>query len=111
VVSLRLTFYVRGVLMKKAVLTLIRSPLWSFIGGIVGIFAFFGISSGTFIETLGKYAWIINATKWSLILGAFLFAIHAYVRAEKNRKHLVNIKTSAYDEAYKHFADQLRTCK
>lgn len=93
--------------MKKTLLSLIRSPYWNFIGGVVGIFAFFGISSGTFIAAFGDYAWIIAATKWSLIFGAFVFAIHAYVRAEKNRKHLLNIKTSAYDEAYKNFTNQL----
>ena len=93
--------------MKKTLLSLIGSPYWNFIGGVVGIFAFFGISSGTFIATFGNYAWIIAATKWSLIFGAFVFAIHAYLRAEKNRKHLLNIKTSAYDEAYRHFTNQL----
>ena len=30
-------------------------------------------------------------------------SIHAYVGAEKNRKQLINVKTSAYDEAYKNF--------
>lgn len=93
--------------MKKTFLSLIKSPWWGFIGSVVGIFAFFGMSSGTFIATFGKHAWIVAATKWSLIFGAFIFAIHAYLRAEKNRKHLINIKTSAYDEAYKDFANQL----
>ena len=59
------------------------------------------------MKLLNNDTWIIDATKWSLISGAFLFAIHAYVRAEKNRKNLQNIKTSGYDEAYKHFTNQL----
>ena len=100
-------YAVRGVIMKKIFISFISKPYWSFIGFILTTFAFFGISSGTFIETFGKYTWIIDATKWSLIFGAFIFAIHAYLRAEKNRKHLTNIKTSAYDEAYKHFSNQL----
>lgn len=93
--------------MKKIFLSFISNPYWSFIGCILGTFAFFGITSRTFIGSFGNYTWIIDATKWSLIFGAFVFAIHAYVRAEKNRKHLMNMKTSAYDEAYKHFTNQL----
>jgi hypothetical protein len=93
--------------MKRKFISFISKPWWSFIGFILATFAFFGISSGNFITTFGKYTWIIDATKWSLILGAFLFAIHGYLRAEKNRKNLINVKTSAYDEAYKHFTNQL----
>ena len=59
------------------------------------------------MQLLSNDTWIMDATKWSLISGAFLFAIHAYVRAEKNRKNLINIKTSAYDEAYKRFTKLL----
>jgi len=93
--------------MKKIFISFISNPFWNFIGFILASFAFFGISSGTFIETFGKYTWIIDATKWSLIFGAFIFAIHAYLRAEKNRKKLINITASAYDQAYKHFTNQL----
>jgi hypothetical protein len=93
--------------MKKIFLSFINKPYWSFIGTILATFAFFGISSENFIETFGKYTWIIDATKWSLIFGAFIFAIHAYLRAEKNRKQLTDVRTSAYDEAYKHFTNQL----
>lgn len=93
--------------MKKIFLSFISKPYWSFIGTILATFAFLGISSENFVETFGKYTWIIDATKWSLIFGAFIFAIHAYLRAEKNRKQLTNIKTSAYDEAFKHFTNQL----
>jgi uncharacterized membrane protein len=91
--------------MKKIFLSFINNPYWSFIGFILATFAFFGISSENFIKTFGKFTWIIDATKWSLIFGAFIFAIHAYLRAEKNRKDLTNIKTSAYDEAYKRFTN------
>ena len=54
-------------------------------------------------EFFGNYEWIIEATKWSLILGASIFAIHAYVRAEKNINLLENIKGNPYDEAYNDF--------
>jgi hypothetical protein len=97
----------RGVLMKKILSSFIKSPLLNFIACILAVFAFFGISSETFIETFGKYNWIIDATRWSLIIGAFIFAIHAYLRAEKNRKKLINVKTSAFDEAYKNFTKKL----
>ena len=100
-------YIVRGLVMKKIFLSFISKPYWSFIGVIVGIFAWFGIPNRHLVKLLSNDTWIIDATKWSLISGAFLFAIHAYVRAEKNRKHLINIKTSAYDEAYKHFTNQL----
>jgi len=93
--------------MKKKLLSFISNPYWNFIASILAIFAFFGISSGTFINVFGQYTWVIDATKWSLILGAFIFAIHAYVRAEKNRTRLINIKTSAYDKAYERFAYEL----
>lgn len=93
--------------MKKIFFSLINKPYWSFIGTILATIAFFGISSENFLESFGKYTWILNATKWSLIIGAFIFAIHAYLRAEKNRKQLTNVKTSAFDEAYKHFTNQL----
>lgn len=93
--------------MKKKLLSFISNPYWNFITSILAIFAFFGISSGTFINVFGQYTWVIDATKWSLILGAFIFAIHAYSRAEKNRKSLINIKTAAYDKAYSHFSEQL----
>ena len=93
--------------MKKLFLSLINKPYWSFIGTILAAFAFFGISSENFLESFSKYAWIIDATKWSLIIGAFIFAVHAYLRAENNRKKITNIKTFAFDEAYKHFTNQL----
>ncbi len=93
--------------MKKLFLSLINKPYWSFVGTILAAFAFFGISSENFLESFSKYAWIIDATKWSLIIGAFIFAIHAYLRAEKNRKKLTNVKSYAFDEAYKHFTNQL----
>jgi hypothetical protein len=92
---------------KKLFFSLINKPYWSFVGTILAVFAFFGISSENFLESFSKYAWIIDATKWSLIIGAFIFAIHAYLRAEKNRKQLINVKTYAFDEAYKHFTNQL----
>jgi hypothetical protein len=92
---------------KKLFLSLINKPYWSFVGTILAAFAFFGISSENFLESFSKYAWMIDATKWSLIIGAFIFAVHAYIRAEKNRKKLTNIKSSAFDEAYKHFTNQL----
>jgi len=86
---------------------IINKPYWGFIGVIFCTFTFFGLSSDNFMEIFSDYTWTINATKWSLIFGAFIFAIYAYVIAENNRKHLINIKTSAYDEAYKHFTNQL----
>jgi len=91
------------ILIKK----IINKPWWNFLIGVCAIFTFFGITGGDLINKMMDYGWIINATKWSLILGAFLFAIHAYIRAERNRKSLINIKTSAYDEAYKIFTYQL----
>lgn len=93
--------------MKKLFFSLINNPLWNFIAAIIAIFTFFGIRSENFLEIFGKYTWIINATKWSLIIGAFIFAIHAYLRAEKNKKKLINVKTSAFDEAYKNFTKKL----
>jgi hypothetical protein len=92
---------------KKLLFSLINKPYWSFIGTILAAFAFFGISSENFLESFSKYVWIIDATKWSFIIGAFIFAIHAYFRAEKNRKQLTNLKTYTFDEAYKHFTNQL----
>jgi|GEM_PF-5400978 len=89
----------------KLLISFINKPYWSFVAFILAIFAFFGISSGNLVETFGKYQWIISACKWSLIIGAFLFAIHAYIRAEKNRKKLINIKASTYDEVYEKFSD------
>lgn len=94
--------------MKKKFLSFISKPYWSFIGVILAIFVVFGIPSRNLMEIFSNYTWMIDATKWSLILGAFIFAIHAYVRAEKNRKHLINIKSNVYDEAYKDFTKQLR---
>jgi hypothetical protein len=88
-------------------LSFINKPWWSFVGCVLAIFAFFGISSGNLVEAFGKYQWIISASKWSLIIGAFLFAIHAYIRAEKNRKNLIQIKSSTYDEVYKKFSDAI----
>ncbi len=93
--------------MKKKFFSLINNPYWNFVAAIIAIFTFFGIRSENFLETFSKYTWMINATKWSFIIGAFIFAIHAYLRAEKNRKQLTNVKTSAFDEAYKHFTNQL----
>ncbi len=93
--------------MKKMFASFIRNAYLHFIASILSIFGFFGIRSENFLDTFGEYTWIMDATKWSLILGAFLFAIHAYVRAEKNRKTLINIKTSAYDEAYRRFTKLL----
>lgn len=93
--------------MKKLFLTLINKPYWSFIGTILAAFAFFGISSENFFESFSKYAWIVDATKWSLIIGAFIFAVHAYLRAEKNRKKLTNVNSCAFDEAYKNFTNNL----
>jgi len=93
--------------MKKKILSFMSNPYWSFIGVVVTIFLAFGTTNNRLMKLLSSDTWIIGATKWSLISGAFLFAVHAYVRAEKNRKHLTGIKTSAYDEAYKHFANQL----
>ena len=99
--------HVRSMLMKKIFKSFFYNPYFNFISVILTIFMFFGISSKNFIETFGKYTWVIDATKWSVIFGAFIFAIHAYVRAEKNRTRLINIKTSAYDEAYKRFTYEL----
>ncbi len=93
--------------MKKILQSFITNPYLHFIASILGIFGFFGIRSDNFLDTFGAYTWIIDATKWSLIFGAFIFAIHAYLRAENNRKRLLNVKISAYDEAYKHFTNQL----
>ena len=93
--------------MKKLLISFISKPYWSFVGCVLAIFVFFGISSGNIVETYGKYEWIIIASKWSLIIGAFLFAIHAYIRAEKNRRNLIQIKTSTYDELYKKFSNTI----
>ena len=93
--------------MKKRIKSFFNNPYWNLIGVIFCVFTFFGISSENFIETFSKWTWVIDATKWSLVFGAFLFAIHAYKRAEKNRRRLINIKTSAYDEAYKDFVKLL----
>jgi hypothetical protein len=92
---------------KKLFLSLINKPYWSFVGTILAAFAFFGISSENFLESFSKYSWMVDATKWSLIIGAFIFAIHAYLRPENTRKKLTNINSSAFDEAYKHFTNQL----
>ena len=81
--------------MKKLLISFISKPYWSFVGCVLAIFVFFGFSSGNIVET------------WSLIIGAFLFAIHAYIRAEKNRRNLIQIKTSTYDELYKKFSNTI----
>jgi hypothetical protein len=94
--------------MKKIFLSFISKPYWSFVGVVLAIFAIFGIPDTNLREICSNYTWIIDATKWSLIFGAFLFAIHGYVRAEKNRKYLINIKNNPYDEAYNDFVAQLR---
>ena len=86
---------------------IVYNPLWLLVIGVFTIFTFFGITGGDILNKLMDYEWIISAAKWSLIFGAILFAIHSYIRAEKNRKQLINIKTSAYDEAYKHFTNKL----
>jgi len=93
--------------MKKKFISFISKPWWNFVGVVLTIFAIFGIPNRNILEISSNYTWIIDATMWSLIFGAFLFAIHAYLRAEKNRKNLINNKTSAYDEAYKQFTNQL----
>ncbi len=93
--------------MKTRLLSFINKPWWSFVGCALAIFAFFGINSGNLSETFGKYEWMISASKGSLIIGAFLFSIHAYIRAEKNRKNLIQIKSSTYDEVYKKFSDTI----
>ena len=103
----RRSYRERGILMKKILLSFITNTYLHFFASILGIFGFFGIRSDNFLDTFGAYTWIIDATKWSLIFGAFIFAFHAYLRAENNRKRLINVKISAYDEAYKHFTNQL----
>lgn len=87
-----------------------KSGIWNFIVGIIGIFTYFGVTSEDLIATY--HTWGIKAVKWSIIFGAFIFAIHAYVRAEKNRKHLKSLEDSDLDkagrEAYNLFVSQLR---
>ena len=70
-------------LMKKKFLSIIKNAYLHFIASILSIFSFFGIRSENFLDTFAEYTWIIDAAKWSLIFGAFIFAIHAYLRSEK----------------------------
>ena len=59
--------------MKKCV-TFLKNPYWSFIGVVFGAFAFFGIRANNFMEL----NWIVDAWKWSLWIGMFLFSVYNY---------------------------------
>lgn len=59
---------------------LIEKPWWNFAGFSIGLFMFFGFTGGGLINNLMNYEWIVSATKWSLIVGAFIFSLSAYYR-------------------------------
>ncbi len=91
----------------KKIYAFISKPHWSFIGVVIAVYGIFLIPDFNIMEFFKNYEWIFEATKWSLIFGASIFAIHAYVRAEKNINLLKNIKGNPYDEAYKDFTTHL----
>ncbi len=72
--------------MKKKLGELVNAPCWSFVGVVITIFLSFGIKAGEL-----NYNWVKEATKWSLWIGMFLFAIYAYYIVKRETSNQIDI--------------------
>jgi len=62
---------------------IIAKPEWGFLGFALGCFMFFGLSGDNLWNFLMDFEWIIDASKWSLIGGAFIFGISAHKKTKQ----------------------------
>ena len=58
----------------------IKHPIWGFVGVVLFIFVSFATEAKAIFQVITDYHWIFEATKWSCIVGALMFALHAYHR-------------------------------
>ena len=69
----------------------IEKPWWSFVAFALACFMFFGLTGKDIGAFLVSYEWIIDATKWSLIGGAFIFGVSAFTKVKRS---LIDVHTS-----------------
>jgi len=62
---------------------IIEKPWWSFAGFALAFFLFFGLTGRDIWGLIVNFEWIIDATKWSLIVGAFIFGVSAHSKANR----------------------------
>ena len=63
---------------------IIEKPWWSFAGFALACFALFGLTGEDIWGFLVSFEWIIDASKWSLIGGAFIFGVSAHAKAKRS---------------------------
>lgn len=78
--------------MKGKLGKILNAPWWSFIGVAVTIYLSFGIKAGEL-----NYDWVAEATKWTLWLGMFLFAVCAYHFVKKETAKRIDIVNQKID--------------
>ena len=62
---------------------LIEKPWWSFAGFALACFMLFGFTGSDLWRLLVNFEWVIDAVKWSLIGGAFIFGVSAHTRSNR----------------------------
>lgn len=64
---------------------IVVKPEWGFLSFALACFMFFGLSGDNLWEFLMNFEWIIDASKWSLIGGAFIFGVSAHTKTTIGR--------------------------
>ena len=92
---------------KRALNWIIEKIGWSFVSVILGFFGFFGFSAD---DINMNYEWIINATKWSLIVGAFMFGYAAHYNTKRKLEDLdaIEAKFNKLDKLVKDTTEKIR---
>ncbi|MBW2570173.1 MAG: hypothetical protein JRE47_12620 [Deltaproteobacteria bacterium] len=62
---------------------IIVKPEWGFLSFALACFMFFGLSGNNLWKFLMNFEWIIDASKWSLIGGAFIFGVSAHTKTKQ----------------------------
>ena len=76
----------------KKIKEIINKPWWGFVGCVLGFFTMFGLISDNTWSSLMQFGWVADATKWSLICGAFIFGLYAYLNSRKSSKKTIPTK-------------------